>query len=77
MRHIISILQNESGALARVAAMFANHGFNIESLSRAWLRAGPRSSALSTSVPSRSKADDVEGEAVHDQCVMPDGTMGG
>jgi acetolactate synthase I/III small subunit len=34
MRHIISILlQNESGALARVAAMFANRGFNIESLS--------------------------------------------
>jgi acetolactate synthase I/III small subunit len=34
MRHIIAILlQNESGALARVAAMFANRGFNIESLS--------------------------------------------
>jgi len=34
MRHIISILlQNESGALERVAAMFANRGFNIESLS--------------------------------------------
>jgi len=34
MRHVISILlQNESGALARVAAMFANRGFNIESLS--------------------------------------------
>jgi acetolactate synthase I/III small subunit len=33
MRHVISILlQNESGALARVAAMFANRGFNIESL---------------------------------------------
>jgi acetolactate synthase-1/3 small subunit len=34
MRHVISILlQNESGALSRVAAMFANRGFNIESLS--------------------------------------------
>lgn len=33
MRHVISILlQNESGALARVAAMFATRGFNIESL---------------------------------------------
>jgi acetolactate synthase-1/3 small subunit len=33
MRHIISILlQNESGALARVAVMFATRGFNIESL---------------------------------------------
>jgi acetolactate synthase-1/3 small subunit len=33
MRHVISILlQNESGALARVASMFANRGFNIESL---------------------------------------------
>lgn len=34
MRHILSILlQNESGALARVASMFASRGFNIESLS--------------------------------------------
>ena len=34
MRHVLSILlQNESGALSRVAAMFANRGFNIESLS--------------------------------------------
>lgn len=34
MRHVISILlQNESGALARVATMFASRGFNIESLS--------------------------------------------
>ena len=34
MRHVISILlHNESGALARVAAMFANRGFNIQSLS--------------------------------------------
>jgi len=33
MRHVISILlQNESGALARVASMFSNRGFNIESL---------------------------------------------
>lgn len=33
MRHIISILlQNEAGALARVAAMFATRGYNIESL---------------------------------------------
>jgi len=33
MRHVLSILlQNESGALARVSAMFANRGFNIESL---------------------------------------------
>ena len=34
MRHIIGILlQNESGALSRVAAMFASRGYNIESLS--------------------------------------------
>jgi acetolactate synthase-1/3 small subunit len=34
MRHIISILlQNEAGALARVAALFSSRGFNIESLS--------------------------------------------
>lgn len=33
MRHVLSILlQNESGALARVSAMFANRGFNIQSL---------------------------------------------
>lgn len=34
MRHIISILlQNEAGALARVAALFSTRGYNIESLS--------------------------------------------
>lgn len=34
MRHVLSILlQNESGALARVATMFASRGFNIDSLS--------------------------------------------
>jgi acetolactate synthase-1/3 small subunit len=34
MRHIISILlQNEAGALTRVAALFSSRGFNIESLS--------------------------------------------
>ena len=34
MRHITSILlQNEAGALARVASMFATRGYNIESLS--------------------------------------------
>lgn len=33
MRHIISILmQNEAGALARVASMFSTRGFNIDSL---------------------------------------------
>ena len=33
MRHIISILlQNEAGALARVANLFSSRGFNIESL---------------------------------------------
>ncbi|NND54010.1 MAG: acetolactate synthase small subunit [Gammaproteobacteria bacterium] len=34
MRHIISILmQNEAGALNRVASMFSSRGYNIESLS--------------------------------------------
>ncbi len=34
MRHIISILlQNEAGALARVASLFATRGYNIDSLS--------------------------------------------
>ena len=34
MRHIIGILlQNESGALSRVAQMFSSRGYNIESLS--------------------------------------------
>jgi len=34
MRHVISILlQNEAGALTRVASLFATRGYNIESLS--------------------------------------------
>jgi len=34
MRHIISILlQNEAGALTRVASLFSSRGYNIESLS--------------------------------------------
>jgi acetolactate synthase I/III small subunit len=34
MRHIIAILlQNEAGALSRVAGLFSTRGFNIESLS--------------------------------------------
>lgn len=34
MRHIIAILlQNEAGALARVASLFSTRGYNIESLS--------------------------------------------
>lgn len=34
VRHIISILlQNEAGALSRVAALFSSRGYNIESLS--------------------------------------------
>ena len=33
MRHIIGILlQNEAGALTRVAGMFSSRGYNIESL---------------------------------------------
>ena len=33
MRHVISmLLQNEAGALARVAGLFASRGYNIESL---------------------------------------------
>jgi len=34
MRHIIAVLlQNEAGALARVAGLFSSRGYNIESLS--------------------------------------------
>ncbi len=34
MRHVISILlQNEAGALSRVASLFSTRGYNIESLS--------------------------------------------
>ena len=34
MRHIISVtLQNEVGALTRVAGLFSTRGYNIESLS--------------------------------------------
>lgn len=34
MRHLVSmLLQNEAGALARVAGLFASRGYNIESLS--------------------------------------------
>ena len=34
MRHIITLLlQNEAGALARVAGMFSSRGYNIDSLS--------------------------------------------
>ena len=34
MRHIVSILlQNEAGALSRVAGLFSTRGYNIESLS--------------------------------------------
>ena len=34
MQHIISILmENESGALSRVAGLFSARGYNIESLS--------------------------------------------
>lgn len=34
MRHIISVLlQNEAGALSRVASLFSSRGYNIESLS--------------------------------------------
>ena len=33
MRHIISVmLENEAGALSRVAGLFSARGFNIESL---------------------------------------------
>jgi acetolactate synthase-1/3 small subunit len=33
MRHIISVLlENESGALSRVAGLFSARGYNIESL---------------------------------------------
>jgi acetolactate synthase-1/3 small subunit len=36
MRHLISmLLQNEAGALARVAGLFASRGYNIESLTAA------------------------------------------
>jgi len=46
MRHIISILlQNEAGALSRVASLFSTRGYNIESLSVA-PTADPRFSRL-------------------------------
>ena len=37
MRHIISLLmENEAGALSRVAGLFSARGYNIESLSVAY-----------------------------------------
>jgi len=42
MRHIISILlENEAGALSRVAGLFSARGFNIESLTVARPRTPP------------------------------------
>jgi acetolactate synthase-1/3 small subunit len=44
MRHLISmLLQNEAGALARVAGLFASRGYNIESLTVAATQAADAS----------------------------------
>ena len=63
MRHIISILlQNESGALARVSGMFAARGYNIESLTVA----PTQDAALS-----RLTLVTIGSDAVIDQIVKP------
>ena len=42
MRHIISILiENEAGALSRVAGLFSARGYNIEPLLRLKMRPCP------------------------------------
>lgn len=60
MRHIISILlENEAGALARVAGMFSARGYNIESLSVAPTHAPTLSRLTLVTTGSESVIDQI------------------
>src|SRR5438105_8056012 len=70
MRHIIAILlQNEAGALSRVAGLFSTRGYNIESLSvaptddptvsRITLVTGGSESVIQQIIPQLNKLVDV------------------
>ncbi len=78
MRHIIGILlQNESGALSRVAGLFSSRGYNIESLSvaatddptvsRITLVTKGSEAVIQQIVNQLNKLIDVRGRRRHDQ----------
>ena len=57
MRHIISILiENEAGALSRVAGLFSARGYNIESLTVSETEHGRRLSRITVVVIATPKA---------------------
>lgn len=61
MRHIISILmQNEAGALARVANLFSSRGYNIESLNVAPTADETRSRLTLVTTGSETVIDQIE-----------------
>ena len=63
MRHIISLLlENESGALSRVAGLFSARGYNIESLSVA-----PTACASLSRMTLVTRGDDSIIEQIHKQ----------
>ena len=61
MRHIISVLlENESGALSRVAGLFSSRGYNIESLTVAPTNDPTLSRMTIVTVGDERKIDQVE-----------------
>lgn len=79
MRHIISILlQNEAGALARVASMFSSRGYNIESLSVAATENAQYSRLTLVTIGSDQVIDQINKQLLKlvDVVNMSDMTMG-